>query len=295
MKMKKTISGAMLLLTALLLGGCDFALFAPEGEIGINIRNTMFITVGTMLLVVIPTLFLTVYFAFKYRKGADAEYEPEWEHSNKIELFAWGIPIAIIVVLATITYIATHRLDPRQPIKSDKAPLTIQVVALDWKWLFIYPEEQIATINEIAVPVDRPVEFLITSNSTMNSFFIPRLGGQLYAMAGMENRLNLVANKVGVYRGISSNYSGFGFTGMRFAVHSVPDAKFGEWVAKVKTSPQKLDAESYARLEQRSRDHKVEYFGQIDPLQFKNVIEKYNPVNAGKVVKAKKIEHEEEK
>lgn len=278
MKMKKYLLGPMFILSALLLGGCDYALFAPEGHVGQQIRNYIFINAGLMLLVVIPTLILIVYMALKYRKGQGAEYEPEWEHSNKIEMWAWGVPIAIITVLATITYFTSHSLDPRKAIESEKEKMTIQVVSMDWKWLFIYPEQGIATINEIAVPVDTPVEFLITSNSTINSFFIPRLGGQLYAMAGMENRLNLIANQEGVYEGISSNYSGFGFSGMRFKVHSVPDGKFNEWVAKVKASPKALDAPTLAKLEERSRDNPVEYYGKINPLQFKEIIEKFRGV-----------------
>ncbi len=278
MKVRKFRLVLLLLFTALFIGGCDFALFAPEGEIGRNIRNTIFITVGLMLLVVIPTLCLIVWVALKYRKGNDAEYEPEWEHSTKIEMWAWGVPIVIIAILATITYYTSFSMDPRTPIKSEKETMKVQVVALEWKWLFIYPEQGIATINEIAVPVDTPVEFLITSNDTMNSFFIPRLGGQLYAMAGMENRLHLIANQEGVYRGISSNYSGFGFSGMRFKVLSLPDEKFNQWVDKVKTSDKKLDAESYHKLEKKTRDNPAEYFGHIDPLQFKNIIEKFKGV-----------------
>ncbi len=278
MKAKKYRLIFLLLFAALLLGGCDFALFAPEGEIGRNIRNTIFITVGLMLLVVIPTLCLIVWVALKYRKGNNADYDPEWEHSNKIEMWAWGVPIVIIAILATITYFTSYSMDPRKPIESEKETMKIQVVALEWKWLFIYPEQGIATINEIAVPVDTPVEFLITSNDTMNSFYIPRLGGQLYAMAGMENRLHLIANQKGVYRGISSNYSGFGFSGMRFKAHSVTDEEFNQWVAKVRMSPKKLDASSYTQLEVKSRDNPVEYFGSINPLQFKNIIEKFKGV-----------------
>lgn len=281
MKKLKRGAGAIMLLTTLLLGGCDYALFAPEGQVGQQIRNYIFINVGLMLLVVIPTLCLIVYMVFKYRKGQNSTYEPEWEHSNKIEMWAWGVPITIIGILATITYFTSHSLDPRKPLESDKEPLTIQVVAMDWKWLFIYPEQGIATINEIAVPIDTPVEFLITSNSTVNSFYIPRLGGQLYAMAGMENRLHLMANQEGVYRGISSNYSGFGFSGMRFSVHSLPDAGFDKWVAKVKASPKALDEPTLAKLEERSRDNPVEYYGQINPLQFKEIIEKFNPQTKG--------------
>lgn len=275
--MKKQKWG-LLLVAALFLGGCDYALFAPEGYVGQQIRNYIFINVGLMLLVVIPTLILIVWVALKYRKEKNAEYEPEWEHSNKIEMWAWGVPIAIIAILATITYFTSHSLDPRKPLESEKETMTIQVVAMDWKWLFIYPEQGIATINEIAVPVDTPVEFLITSNSTINSFFIPRLGGQLYAMAGMENRLHLMANQEGVYEGISSNYSGFGFSGMRFKTHSMTDAKFNDWVAKVKASPKALDKPTLAKLEERSRDNPVEYYGKINPLQFKEIIEKFRGV-----------------
>ncbi len=278
MKLKKNLLAALGFVSLLLLGGCDYALFAPEGYIGQQIRNYIFINVGLMLLVVIPTLVMIVWMALKYRKGKNAAYEPEWEHSNKIEMWAWGVPIVIIAILATITFFTSHSLDPRKPLKSDKETLTIQVVAMDWKWLFLYPEQGIATINEIAVPIDTPVEFLITSNSTVNSFYIPRLGGQLYAMAGMENRLHLMANQAGVYRGISSNYSGFGFSGMRFNVHSLPDAQFNDWVAKAKASPKALDGPTLAKLEERSRDNPVEYYGKIDPLQFKKIIEKFRGV-----------------
>ncbi|MBS9777349.1 MAG: ubiquinol oxidase subunit II [Gammaproteobacteria bacterium] len=275
--MKKQKWGLLVLIT-FILSGCDYALFAPEGYVGEQIRNYIFINVGLMLLVVIPTLCLIVWVTLKFRAEKQSEYEPEWEHSTKIEMWAWGVPIAIISILATITYFTSHSLDPRKPLESEKETMTIQVVAMDWKWLFLYPEQGIATVNEIAVPIDTPVEFLITSNSTVNSFFIPRLGGQLYAMAGMENRLHLMANKEGVYRGISSNYSGFGFSGMRFAVHSLPDEKFEKWVAKVKSSPKALGQSELKELEKHSRDHPVEHYGKIDPLQFKKIIEKFRGV-----------------
>lgn len=279
MRLKKNILGAFFILATLLLGGCDYALFSPDGEIGIRIRNTMFVTVGFMLLVVIPTLILIIWVPLKYRKKNNPkDYSPDWEHSNKIEFFAWGIPVVIIAILASITYYTSHSLDPRKAIKADKAPLTIQVVAMDWKWLFIYPEEGVATVNEIALPVDRPVEFLITSSTTMNSFFIPRLGGQIYAMAGMENRLNLIANNEGVYDGMSSNYSGYGFAGMRFKAHAVSDAGFQQWLAQVKQSPLKLDAKGFEKLSAPTRDNPVEYFGAINPLQYKNIIESFTGV-----------------
>lgn len=272
-------SPVLLVLLTLPLAGCDFALFDPKGPVATDIRDAMFLNVGLMLLVVIPTILMALYMGWRYRQGnTSAEYDPEWEHSSKIEVVVWGIPIAIIAVLATIAYITSYSLDPRKPLESDKEKLTIQVVSLDWKWLFIYPEEGIATVNEIAIPVDRPVEFLITSQSSINSFFIPRLGGQLYAMGGMENRLNLMASEENVYRGISSNYSGYGFAGMRFKVHAKSDEGYEQWVSTVKASDKEMNRSTYDSLTEQTRDHPVEYFALGDPLLFKSVIEQYTGV-----------------
>ena len=278
--MNKYKAGLIMLtfFVALFLGGCDFVLFNSKGYTGQKISNYILITAGLMLLVIIPTILLTIWIVIKYRKGQNSQYDPEWEHSSKIEFLAWGVPVVIIAVLATITYFTSHSLDPRKSIASDKEPMTIQVVALEWKWLFIYPDQGIATINDIGIPTNRPIEFLITSNDTMNSFFIPSLGGQIYAMAGMENRLNLMANQEGVYEGISANYSGFGFSGMRFKVHSLSDKGFDDWVKKVKTSTKKLDATTYEKLTEKTRDNPAEYFGNINPLQFKNIIGKFKGV-----------------
>lgn len=279
----KRLRCLVLLAVAMLLSGCQYTLFDSKGVVGKDIGDTILLTAGIMLIVVIPTVILSVWLPFKFRaSNTDAEYEPEWEHSNKIEAVVWFIPIAIIAVLATITYIKTHELDPREPLVSDKEPLTIQVVALDWKWLFIYPEQKIATINEVAFPVNQPIEFLITSYSTMNSFFIPRLGGQLYAMGGMENRMNLMANEEGVYRGLSANYSGFGFSGMRFKAHVTSDDEFENWVNSVKASSKVLDETTLNQLKKKTRDHQPEHFSDIDPLQFKNIIEEFTGVQNGR-------------
>lgn len=279
--MKKLSSAVLLLFTLFVLTGCDYQLFDPKGTTGIEIRNTLYLCVGLMLLVVIPTIILSVVMPLKYRSGGDTKYEPDWEHSNKIEVIIWGIPIAIILVLATVTYITCHTLDPREPLKSDKDPITIQVVALDWKWLFVYPEEEIATVNEVTLPVNTPVEFLITSNSTINSFFIPQLGGQLYAMGGMENRLNMMAEEEGVYRGISSNYSGYGFSKMKFKTKVVSDDAYRAWISEVKTSPKVLDAKTFEGLEAQTRNHPVEYFSNVRPLLFKDIIEKFTGATNG--------------
>lgn len=293
----KAIPAVFVLFATLLLSGCDYVLFDPKGRMTEGIFNNLMLTVGLMLIVVIPTIIMVIWFPIKYRKSGNAAYEPDWEHSNKLEFFIWGIPITLIVILAIATYIAAFKLDPRVPMQSDKEKITIQVVAMDWKWLFIYPEQEIATVNELVVPVHSPIEFLITSDTTMNSFNIPQLTGQLYAMGGMENRLNMIANEEGVYRGFSSNYSGYGFSGMKFNTYVVSDSAFADWVSqiqnanatgldhdynKAKPAPAKsngpLDDAQFARLSVKTRKHPVEYFSGTDPLLFKRLIEKYTGV-----------------
>jgi len=279
---KKLIQTVLVLFSTLLLSGCNMVLFDSSGSTGREIGDTMLLTMGLMLIVVIPTIILSVWMPAKYHESkTDSEYSPEWAHSNKIEFWAWGIPVIIIAVLAVIAYKTSYSLDPSKELESDKEPVTIQVVALDWKWLFIYPEQQVATVNEIAFPADRPVEFLITSATTMNSFFIPALGSQIYAMAGMENRLNLMATEEGEYRGISANYSGFGFAGMRFKAKATSEEGFEQWLASVRASDKQLTDDEYARLGNKTRDHGVEYFSTVNPLQYKNIIESFTGVQNG--------------
>ena len=279
---KKLFLAAFLSLSALSLSGCQMTLFDSSGQTGKEIGDTILLTMGLMLIVVIPTIALSIWIPFKYHeKKNQPDYDLDWEHSSKIEFFAWGVPVAITAVLAVIAFNTSYSLDPRAEIESEKEPLTIQVVAMDWKWLFIYPEEQIATVNEMAMPVDRPVEFLVTSASTMNSFFIPKIGGQIYAMAGMENRMNLMANEEGEYRGISANYSGFGFAGMRFKAKATSDEGYAQWIESVRSSGNALTDEEYARLNVKTRDHGVEYFATVDPLRFKNIIESFTGVQNG--------------
>ncbi|MBQ4879071.1 ubiquinol oxidase subunit II [Pseudoalteromonas luteoviolacea] len=281
--LKKSLSFVMVFTMAFLLTGCELALFDPAGPIGEQAKDLIIISVALLLIVIIPVLFMSIYFPYKYRtSNKKAEYKPSWEHSTKIELVVWIVPCMIIAALAYFTYVTSHTLDPRKPLGKDKDTLTIQVVAMDWKWLFIYPEQQIATVNEISIPVNTPVEFLITSDTVMNSFFIPRLGSQIYAMAGMENRLNLMASKEGTFRGMSANYSGFGFSGMKFKTHSVDQAGFDAWVNKVKASEYVLDEPTYKALSEKSKDHPVVYYSDVDPLHFKKTIEKYTGVQNGK-------------
>ncbi|WP_406704427.1 cytochrome o ubiquinol oxidase subunit II [Sodalis sp.] len=262
-----------------LVSGCsDMVLMNPMGQIGLEQRSLILTALGLMLIVVIPAVVMAFVFAIKYRaSNTKATYSPNWSHSNKVELVVWTVPILIIIFLATLTWKSTHALDPSKPIASDAKPVTIQVVAMDWKWLFIYPQQGIATVNEIAFPANVPVKFEITSNSVMNSFFIPQLGGQIYAMAGMNATLHLIANEPGSYKGISANFSGRGFSGMKFTAVATPDqAGFDEWVQKVKASPDTLGTmDAYEQLAAPSEYHPVEYFSSVKPSLYQDVIGKF--------------------
>ena len=259
-----------------LLGGCDFLLFDPKGPIAAEQMDLIIFSFLIMMIVVIPVFIMTIGFAIKYRANNEkSRYTPDWEHSSLIEVIVWSVPLVIIIILAIITYRTSFSLDPRKALESDKETLRIQVVALDWKWLFIYPEQEIAVVNELAIPVDQPVEFLITSDTVMNSFFVPQLGSMIYAMAGMENQLHLLADEEGVYRGMSANYSGFGFSGMKFDAHALNDTNFDQWVNKVKGSPDVLTKDAYLKLTTKTKDHPVEYYSSVNPLMFNRIIERY--------------------
>ena len=216
-----------------------------------NSATSFWSSTGLMLIIIIPVMALTVFFAWQYRQSnLYAQYEPDWDHSTKLELVIWAAPLLIIICLGAMTWLGTHLLDPyrqidriaaERPIAEGTEPLKVDVVALDWKWLFFYPQYGIATVNELAAPVDRPIEFSITSSSVMNSFFIPALAGQIYAMPAMETKLHAVINKPGVFDGFSANYSGPGFSGMHFKFHGVDEANFEKWIAKAKDQGKTLD------------------------------------------------------
>ena len=303
---------------ALLTSGCDWVVMSPSGDIAVQQRDLVLISTGLMLLIIIPVIAMTLFFAFRYRQSNKAaKYEPNWDHSVGLELLIWGIPLLIIIALGALTWTSTHLLDPYRPlgrIKPDTPtlannvpvgnlvdkqqagngpngagkPLEVQVVALDWKWLFIYPEYGIATVNELAAPVDRPIRFQMTSSSVMNAFYIPALAGMIYTMPGMQTTLNAVINKPGNYEGFSSNYSGAGFSGMRFRFHGVSDAGFQAWVNRVKQGGAKasggLNRASYLQLEKPSEKVPVRYYNAVAPDMFKLVVEQC--VQPGKVCMA---------
>ncbi|MGR6429884.1 ubiquinol oxidase subunit II [Rhizobium sp. PAMB 3174] len=247
---------------------------APSGDIANQQRDLIVIATILMLLIVVPVIALTLIFAWRYRQSnKSARYEPDWDHSTGLEVVIWAAPLAIIIALGAITWISTHTLDPYRPldrIAEDKAldpnvkPLTVEVVALDWKWLFFYPDYGIATVNELAAPVDVPINFKITSASVMNSFYVPALAGQIYAMAGMETKLHAVINKVGDYEGLSANYSGAGFSHMRFKFLGLDQAGFDDWVAKVKASNDSLTRAAYLDLAKPSEKEPTRYYASAD-------------------------------
>ncbi|GAD76360.1 ubiquinol oxidase subunit II [Vibrio azureus] len=277
--------------TTLMLAGCNSALLDPKGSIGVQEKELIITALLLMLIVVIPVILMTVYFAYRYREtNTDEEYAPDWAHSTKIEIVVWTIPIIIIAILAAITWRSTHELEPSKPIESDVKPITIEVVSLDWKWLFIYPEENIATVNYVAFPKDVPVSFRLTSDNIMNAFFIPRLGSQIYAMPGMVTKLNLIANHTGEFRGFASNFSGEGFSQMKFTAAALEDrTAFLNWVQEVKSSPDQIeDWEQFRTLAEPSIAAPVTFFSSVPPFLFTDVVTQHPgsmnclPENLGK-------------
>ena len=264
-------------LLATLLSGCKGGILDPKGPIGADEKSLILTATFLMLLVVVPVILMTLVFAWKYRaSNTAAVYTPKWAHSTKIEVVVWTIPVIIVIGLAILAWETTHKLDPYRPLESAKAPIKVDVVALNWKWLFIYPDLGIATVNQLAFPKDTPVNFRITSDVAMNSFFIPQLGGQIYAMAGMETKLHLLANEAGSYDGMSANYSGAGFSGMKFkAIATETPEDFQAWVAKVKAQATPLDAQAYLALAQPSENNPPAYFTAAEPRLFDAVMHKY--------------------
>ncbi len=265
--------------TVLALSGCKGGILDPKGQIGIDEKNLIIIATVLMLLVVVPVIVMTLYFAWKYRDTQTHEiYAPKWAHSNKIEAAVWAVPIVIVIILGVITWVSTQELDPYKPIEGKGKHLTVEVVSLNWKWLFIYPEQGIATVNELVFPANVPVEYKITSESTMNSFFIPQLGSQIYSMAGMETKLHLIANEPGTFKGFSANYSGAGFTGMKFNAIATPtQAGFDKWVSDVKanSSANNLTHANYVELAKASENNPVAYYGKVDDGLFHTIVMKY--------------------
>lgn len=267
---------------ALALAGCNMVVMKPSGDIAQQQAQLIVTSTLLMLLIIVPVIALTLFFAWRYRQSnTSAPYDPEWDHSTKLELVIWGAPLLIIIVLGAITWVSTHKLDPyrpleridaQRPIPAGVEPLVVEVVALDWKWLFLYPEQGIATVNEMAAPVDRPIQFKITSSTVMNSFFVPALAGQIYAMPGMETKLHAVINQPGVYDGFSGNFSGDGFSHMRFKFHGLSQQDFEGWVASNRQQGGELTRQAYLQLEQPSEREPVRRYARVEEGLYRSIL-----------------------
>lgn len=250
------IIAELILLLIIYLQDSNFQILNPKGTVGLQQRNLIIFASLLSLVVVIPVFAMTFFIAYKYRAGnVKADYKPEWDHNKKIETIWWGIPIALILILAIVTWNSSHALDPRKALDSNKKPVTVQVIALQWKWLFIYPEYNVASVNYLQFPEDTPVNFEITADAPMNSFWIPQLGGQIYAMSGMKTKLHLMASEVGDYNGSSANISGEGFAGMKFIARASSQTDFDNWIQSLKYSSDSLNRDTYAALAKPSKDN----------------------------------------
>jgi len=262
-----------LLVGAAALGGCSEGVLDPKGPVAAAERLIMLNSTGIMLAIVIPTILATLGTAFWFRaSNTRARYMPDFAYSGRLELLVWSIPIMTVILVGGVTWIGSYDLDPPKPIASAEKPIRVQVVALDWKWLFIYPEQGIATVNQLTIPVSTPIRFELTSSGVMNSFLVPQLGGQIYTMAGMVTQLYLQADYVGTYRGMSANYSGAGFSDMYFNVNAVPAEKFAQWVVATRDSGPVLDAQSYAALAKPSQAVAPFSYRAVAPDLFKSIL-----------------------
>jgi cytochrome o ubiquinol oxidase subunit 2 len=264
--------------SVLYLRGKNFEVFNPKGTIAAEQSHLMILCLLLSLVVVIPVFTLLSVISWRYREGnkrARKTYSPDFDGSRLLETVWWLIPTAIIVVISVINWQSSHQLDPFRPIASTQPAMTIQVVALDWKWLFIYPQQHVATVNYVRFPVDTPVDFEITSDAPMNSFWIPQLGGQIYAMAGMSTHLNLMANQIGDYRGSSANISGAGFANMIFAAQARTQSDFSSWLASAQQADQSLGMAAYNRLAQPGETKTPITYSNVESNLYDKIVLKY--------------------
>lgn len=267
---------AIFLLAVIYFHSHSVAVLSPKGVIAGKERSLIITATLLMSIVVIPVFILTAFIAWKYQEtNTKAKYQPELDHNSVLEFFWWAIPGFIILALAVITWNSSHQLDPFKPIASDKPPVTIQVVALQWKWLFIYPQQNIASVNLVQFPAQTPINFEVTADAPMNSFWIPQLGGQIYAMPGMSTQLHLMADGQGTYRGSSANISGTGFAGMDFQAKSSSQTDFNHWVTQVRRSQNNLSLAKYNKLVKPSQDNPTSYFSAAQSGLYDRVVMKY--------------------
>jgi cytochrome o ubiquinol oxidase subunit 2 len=243
------------LLGSLALEGCHTAVLSPAGPIGAADRSILLDALAIMLAIVVPTILATLAFAWSFRaSNTRARHLPSWSYSGRIELIVWSIPALVVFFLGGIAWIGSHLLDPARPLSSGAKPLEIQVVSLDWKWLFIYPEQGVASVNDLVAPAGMPLHFQITSASVFNVFFVPRLGSEIYSMYGMTTQLYLQADRPGIYHGLSAHFSGDGFSDMAFDLHAVTPEQFSAWATAASDSGPVLDEAAYRNLLTQSQN-----------------------------------------
>jgi len=270
------IAAAVSLLTV----ACNRGVLDPAGPIAAQEKQILINSTAIMLAIIIPTMIATVAFAWWFRAGnKKATYRPDWEYSGAIEMVVWAIPALTIMLLGGIAWIGSHDLEPSKPLKSTKPALNVEVVSLDWKWLFIYPDQGVATVNQLVVPAGTPVSFRLTSATVWNSFFVPQLGTMIYTMPRMTTRLNLQADKPGVYNGLSSHFSGDGFPGMQFQVRAVPADQFAAWAQGAHSSALKLDPAGYAQLSKPSSYVRPMTYGAVAPGLYDAIVANGAPPN----------------
>ncbi|MEP6740627.1 MAG: ubiquinol oxidase subunit II [Caldimonas sp.] len=261
------------LVLPLALAACHSAILDPRGPVGRAEKTILIDSMAIMLAIVVPTIVAIFAFAWWFRaSNTRARHLPEWDFSGQIELVVWAIPVMVIILLGGVTWIGAHQLDPAEPLSTTTKPVEIQVVSLDWKWLFIYPDEGIATVNQLTIPAGVPVRFSLTSASVLNAFFIPQLGSMIYTMNGMRTELNLHADDPGTYRGLSSHYSGEGFSDMHFDVHAVKPDDYAAWLAATRSAGARLDAAGYAALAKPSIKLPPSAYGGVEPGLFDKIV-----------------------
>jgi cytochrome o ubiquinol oxidase subunit 2 len=266
----------------IILASCQPDVLDPKGMVGIAEKTILLDSLAIMLAIVVPTIAATLAFAWWFRaSNARATYLPNFEYSGRVELIVWSIPLLTITLLGGVAWIGSHDLDPAKPLASKTPPLEVQVVSLDWKWLFIYPDQRVASVNQLVIPAGVPLHFSLTSASVMSAFFIPQLGSMIYTMNGMRTQLNLHADAPGTFLGLSSNYNGDGFSDMHFDVHAVPAEGFAAWVERTRNTGPALDAASYAALARQSVNTSPLTYRTADPALFRQIVAQHLPPGPG--------------
>jgi cytochrome o ubiquinol oxidase subunit 2 len=272
----------VVVMAPLVLTACQPSVLDPQGFIGLSERTILIDSLAIILAIVVPTIAATLGFAWWFRaSNTRATYLPDFEYSGRIELIVWSIPLLTVILLGGVAWIGSHDLDPAKPLASHTPPLEVQAVSLDWKWLFIYPDQRIASVNQLVVPSGVPIHFSLTSASVMSAFFIPQLGSMIYTMNGMRTQLNLQADRPGTFHGLSSHYNGDGFSDMHFDVHAMPPDQFAAWIAGTRNTGPTLDSASYTALARQSINASPSTFGAADPALFQQIVTQQLPPGPG--------------